>query len=466
LLQWLDLNSASIAGKVGVIRGYHHYIQGDVARATDLFRQSLVHLPAEESLFRGVASYLLSINYINAGDFVAGSRFLEEVVQTSLQKGQIILAAGALCTLAEVHFRLAQLQEAKKSYERALSVALDSHGQRLPIAARALMGLGELLREWNDLEQAARYCQEGIELAVYLREGAAVGGYVTLARIRQVKGDSNGAQAAMQKAVELAQQTRGTGLDDLYVAPCRATLDIKQGNLAIVEAWLQERGLNGEIDPAELDQKDNYYKYHVLKYDLLVLARWFIARDQPQKALSLLENLRSKMGEQGRVHLVIEALLLSSLAHQKLGNAGQAVNCFERCLVLAERGGYLRLFLDEGPALRTLLEAALHGKAASNYARRLLAALEAEPRIGEGERPTHPTTPSLHSELVEPLSVREIELLNLIAEGLSNQEIAQRLFISLPTVKWHTSNIYSKLGVRSRTQAVAQARSLGILPAG
>jgi LuxR family maltose regulon positive regulatory protein len=160
---------------------------------------------------------------------------------------------------------------------------------------------------------------------------------------------------------------------------------------------------------------------------------------------------------------MIEALMLSSMAFQKLGDHVQAMKSFNRCLVLAASGGYVRLFLDEGPAIRMLLQVAVKSGPAVEYASKLLAAFEVESSQREGAV----LVPHLQKieipGLPEPLTEREIELLSLIAEGLSNQEIARHLFISLPTVKWHTSNIYGKLGVRSRTQAVIQARSLGVL---
>jgi LuxR family maltose regulon positive regulatory protein len=367
-----------------------------------------------------------------------------------------MLAAGSLCTLAEVHLRLGQLHEAKEDYERVLSIALDPKGQPLPVAGRALMGMGDLWREWNDLEQARRYCLEGIELAENMREGITVTGYISLARIEQSRGNTEGSYAAMQKAWELARQTLATGLDDIVVAFFRAALDIQQGNLSAAESWVLEHGLTGEIDPADLDQKDDYYKYHLLKYELVVLARWLIASGRPDQALSLLDLLLPKMEAQGRIQFLIEILFLSAIAHQKIGNQAHAQDRFERSLLLAQPGGYVRLYLNEGSAIRPLLQRAIDNQTVSEYANRLLAFLEKEAQgCGHGA-----------SGLVEPLTEREIELLKLIAAGLSNQEIAQSLFISLPTVKWHTSNIYSKLGVRSRTQAVAQARSLGILPAG
>jgi LuxR family maltose regulon positive regulatory protein len=328
------------------------------------------------------------------------------------------------------------------------------------------MGLGELWREWNDLNQAKRYCMDGVELAKYLRKSTAITGYITLARIFQTTGEVNLSYEAIQNAWELARQTEETGLDDIYVRLHRAHLEIMLGDLEAAGRWMEERGLTGEFDPADLDRKENYYKYHLLKYELLVVARWLIVTNQPQKALLLLMQLLSKMEEQGRIHLVIETLLLSALAHQKLGDQAQAMNCFARCLVLAEPGGYVRIFLDEGPAISPLLQEAIRGNITIDYTNRLLTALEGEADHGGQESLIQQIYPSQPSGLVEPLTERELELLDLIAKGLSNQEIAGRLFISLPTVKWHTSNIYSKLGVRSRTQAVAQARSLGILLAG
>jgi LuxR family maltose regulon positive regulatory protein len=463
-LKKVDTSSEGTASKAGVLRGYLDFLQGDVFRAIHLLQQSLEKLPLEDSLFRGIATWLLSIFSITIGDFNTGSQALEILVRTSLQKNHIIIAAGALCALAEVHLRMGQLPQAKDDYEQALAVSRDSRG-RLPVAARALMGLGELWREWNDLELATRYCLEGIELAKRFREISAIAGHITLANIRHARGEWQGSYEAIQKAQELALQTESTNLDDLIVELYRAKLDILHGNIEAGGDWIRARGLEHELDPDELDQKNDYYRYHILKYELLVVARWFISVDQYQRALRLLDILCKKMEEQGRIHLVIEALLLSSIAYQKLGERGEAMKCFNRCLVLAAPGDYVRLFLDGGPAVRILLQEAGKGGFAVEYVSKLLAAFEVESLQREGGVLVPASQTFSMPNLLEPLTEREIELLALIAEGLSNQEIAQRLFISLPTVKWHTSNIYRKLDVRSRTQAVIQARSIGVLPA-
>jgi LuxR family maltose regulon positive regulatory protein len=159
----------------------------------------------------------------------------------------------------------------------------------------------------------------------------------------------------------------------------------------------------------------------------------------------------------GWTMFAIETLALESLAFQALGDIDQALYCLGHALSLAEPEGFVRVFADKGEPMARLLYQAAERRIAPEYAGRLLAAFPAvEPA------PTALSRPS--PEMIEPLSEREREVLLLIAEGLSNREIAQRLFLSLSTVKVHTYNIYGKLGVHSRTQAVAKARALGILP--
>jgi LuxR family maltose regulon positive regulatory protein len=156
---------------------------------------------------------------------------------------------------------------------------------------------------------------------------------------------------------------------------------------------------------------------------------------------------------------VIEIHILKALAMQMQGDMELAFDALESALSLAEPGGFIRIFIDEGqPMARLLYQAVARGFADATlaaYAGRLLA----ECPFAKAASPT----PDRPGELIEPLSARELELLQLIAKGLSNREIARQLVLSLPTVKWHASNIYGKLAVKNRTQAVARARALGIL---
>ncbi|MBN1136192.1 MAG: hypothetical protein JXM73_06385, partial [Anaerolineae bacterium] len=185
----------------------------------------------------------------------------------------------------------------------------------------------------------------------------------------------------------------------------------------------------------------------------LILARLMIGQGQPQDGLAILERLLPRMEREGRWGSAIEGHILTALALQAAGDTPQAAAALEQALSLAEPEGYVRIFADEGAPLADLLRQAAARGAAPEYVGRLLAAIRA------GERGPAPDIPGL----VEPLADREIEVLRLIAAGLSNQEIAEELVVAVSTVKWHINNLYGKLGVSSRTQAIARARELELL---
>jgi LuxR family maltose regulon positive regulatory protein len=190
----------------------------------------------------------------------------------------------------------------------------------------------------------------------------------------------------------------------------------------------------------------------------VLLARLSIAQGLPDRALELLDEHLAPMKQEGRQALVIELQLLRALALQLLDDLEQALAAVEDVLAMTAPEGYVRVFVDEGPPMASLLRAAaargLAPEHAAHVARLLTAFSEAAPS---------PQTPTPAEDVVEPLSEREIDVLRLVAEGLTNREISTRLHLSLSTVKWHTGNIYGKMGVKNRTQAVARARSLGLL---
>jgi LuxR family maltose regulon positive regulatory protein len=194
--------------------------------------------------------------------------------------------------------------------------------------------------------------------------------------------------------------------------------------------------------------------------EYLALARILIAQGRLTETTQLLQRLieTAEVGE--RTSRVIEILMLQALAFQAGGDPAQAMIPLEKAFTLAEPGGFIRIFVDEGSPMAHLLYEARERNILPDYAGRLLAAFS----VAQPEQSTASKTPPKKSEWVEPLSERELEVLQLIAEGLTNQEIATRLFLTLNTVKVHTRNIYGKLGVNNRTQAVARVRDLGMLP--
>jgi LuxR family maltose regulon positive regulatory protein len=189
-----------------------------------------------------------------------------------------------------------------------------------------------------------------------------------------------------------------------------------------------------------------------------------IAENQITQALSLLERLLHAAEEGKRAGSVIEILIAQTLAHRAQGDTPAAFVALERALVLAEPEGYVRIFVDEGEALRLLIvecrllieKQGREGQHLIGYADKLLTAFPQPAPLQSEIR-------NQQSEMIEPLSPRELEVLRLIAQGFSNQEIADRLFLALSTVKGHTRIIFDKLQVQRRTEAVARARELGLL---
>ncbi len=466
----IDTSSSVIASKVALLRACIAGFQGRMSVTAQLARQALEQLPENELFMRINAAWLLSNTYVAAGDFPAARQAFDELARTSLQAGHVMIAVGALCHLAEVHLRLAQTHGAKAAYGKAIEVATDAQGQWLPVAGEALMGLGDLCRELDELEAALHYTLEGIELSRLWRSVNAALGYITLARIKQTQGNVKDVNEAMEAARQLATLYDAADMGIIGVSFYQALLWIEQGNLEAASQWARERGLDQEIDPAELDRKDDWVSFHLRKYEYLVLARLLLAQAHPDKALSVLEPVLSRMEQQGRTRLLIETLMLKALALQAQGQVAQAMTTLERALSLAEPGGYIRLFADEGEPMRSLIadcRLQIEKRTLGENARRLLAytakLLSAFP--------TRVSAPAVKSEisnlkpetLIEPLSERESEVLRLLAAGLSNPEIARELYVAVSTVRSHTKSIYGKLDVHGRWEAVQRAKELGLL---
>jgi LuxR family maltose regulon positive regulatory protein len=192
-----------------------------------------------------------------------------------------------------------------------------------------------------------------------------------------------------------------------------------------------------------------------------ILARAYLAQDEAEEALAVLEPLLPPAEAAGAFLHVIEVCALQALALQALGDTSAALASLERSLALAEPEGYVRTYLNEGPPMARLLRQAASQGIHVEYANKLLLAFEGSEyeRMGDTPTPPHPHPPTLP----DPLTPRERDVLHLISQGLSNRDIADELVIALNTVKRHTSSIYSKLGVKSRTQAIARARELGLI---
>ena len=232
------------------------------------------------------------------------------------------------------------------------------------------------------------------------------------------------------------------------VPALKARVWIAQGSLGEALGWAREQGLSVDDDLSYLRE-----------FEHVTLARVLLARYEGERAerslheaTRLLERLLLAAEEGGRTGRVIEILVLRALAHQRLGDIPAALSCLERAMTLAEPEGYVRVFIDEGPPIASLLKAAAKQGTARNYVRRLLAA------VGE----TGHNSP-IEQALIEPLSERELDVLRLLGTDLDGPDIARELTVSLNTVRTHTKNIYAKLAVTNRRAAVRRAQELDLL---
>jgi LuxR family transcriptional regulator, maltose regulon positive regulatory protein len=329
-----------------------------------------------------------------------------------------------------------------------------------PAASMAYAVLAEIEREWNDLGAAMEHARQAVELG--RRGGLAdglLGGSLTQMRVLTAHGNFPGAFEALERAEEVVRrigQPRWLEVIEAF----RARLHLRRhrvagdpGSLDAALRWARDSGmLAGWLERREIPILQD------LRPDVaaLTLARALRAEGNGAAALDLLAELRSQAEAAGWYRAVIEAACIEAGIRQEQGDREGALAALRRSLALAEPEGFVRIFTGEGPALAALVEQAASGTVSADYARRLLAASGLE--ASEAAPAPRPAVPA-----VDLLSDREVEVLRLIATGLSNAETGRKLFIAPSTVKKHLENIYDKLGTRSRTQAIARAREIGVL---
>ncbi len=282
-------------------------------------------------------------------------------------------------------------------------------------------------------------------------------GLARLSWIRQATGDVAGALEAIGEAERVAPSPAVTGLVNPVPAQ-RARLLLAQGNVAAAIRWAQQHGLSPQDEPR-----------YPREQEYLVLARVLIAQDRPGEALALLDRLLGQAAAQDRMGSVIETQGLRALALAAGGDEPAAVDTLAEALTLASPQGYVRVFADEGPPMRALLGRIVAAHRAGQppvrsislrHLTRVKQAVDGKPDVpGSG-----PDAAAGAPGLIDPLTGRELQVLAMLAAGTPNQAIAKELFVTVFTVKKHVSHILSKLGAANRTEAVARARGLGLIP--
>jgi len=451
--------AGNFAGEMAVLRAFIATCQGDTRQTIESSQHALELLPDESVFFRTLVLAYLGLASLFEGDVAKATRAFEDTARGGQQAGNLTITVMALCRLGHISMIQGQFYQAEKFFKQALESALDDRGRPRPVAGIPIIGLGLLLYEWNDLEAASRHLQEGIELAKIWSEIASMQGYIGLAFVRQAQNDPAGSNRAIRTARRLAEKFDAMEMDDISVAAYQAQLWIRQDNLEAALGWVEQRKLDCDAGWQELKEGATDGSLPFLRaHEYISLARVYVTQQRFEEAKATLDLLLRRAKSAEWVWYSIEILILQALVHHRQGDTLRALSALENAISEAEPGGFVRMFVNEGGPMAELLRQLVARGRAIDYGSKLLAALsmrEAGKETKPGEIKAQP--------LVEPLSERELEVLRLVAAGFSNREIATELVVAISTAKTHLNNIYRKLDVSSRTQAVARARALNLM---
>ena len=454
ILEKLEANARGALLEILTIRSVIAINQFDIPKTLELSQlvepwlidNEQPHLFNPALSLRTVVLFNLGLAYEFSGDDLAAETAFQEAADLSIEQENIHILPVAISHLGQLQVLQGQLHQAKKTYQQALTSGAKITGKHSPIAGIAEIGLGNLYYEWNDLERSYHHHQAGIELGKQWNNSEILlAGYLGLCLLEKSQGNFVGAFALLQELEVILKDNQAQMLLP-SVHAFRARLWIYQENTADANRWLQSANL-------QLDGALTYLQ----ESDFITYARFLIAGQKWDDAEVLISRLLEFADSGKRNARIIELLILQSLVRQGRGQSRLAEETLARALAIAEPEGYIRSFLDEGPALVAILyKLVLNEASVSTYARKILR------DFGMQETATKEKEISKNG-LIEPLSDRELEVLQCLVEGLSNREIAHKLTVSLSTIKTHTRNIYGKLGVNSRTQAIAQAKTWGLI---
>jgi LuxR family transcriptional regulator, maltose regulon positive regulatory protein len=437
-----------------LLRGYLAQRWGDAEATAAFAAQALAESKPEERLLSATAHGFLAVAEWLRGRLTEAERAIASSVTGWREAGHLTTTAWRWYELVLIRRAQGRLDAAVLTCQRALD-SLVTSGRPLPAAGPSHVGLAEIAYQRDDLDGALRHATEGIALCrQFVHTTPLANGLAALAMIRQATGDPAGALEAITEAEQASPGPPGM----LNPVPAqRARLLLAQSDVAGAARFPLENGLGPDDEPDFAREPGH-----------LALARILLAQDRPGQALALLDRLHATARAQDRTGSLIEIGALRALALAAAGDEPAAVTALAGALKLAYPQGYVRVFADEGAPMAALLARLIAAQRSGGEAaevplgslarlQRALGGQDIAPGAGRGDVATLPG-------LVEQLTSRELEVLEMLAAGKSNQAIAGQLVVTLDTVKKHVSHVLGKLGAANRTEAVARARELSLIP--
>ena len=429
-----DSKAQDLVGRIASMRATLAIIQHDADTIIAQSRRALEYLHPDNLPIRTATTYTLGYAYQLQGDRAAARQAYTEVISISKSFGDSVYTTAATLGLGQVQEAENQLPTAAETYRRVLQLAGDPPR---PIACEAYLGLARIYYQWNELDTAEVHARECLQLTRQMESVDTIAScQVVLARLKLAQSDSAGAAAILAEAETFVRQNNFAHQMTAIAATQVLTL-LQQDNLAAAAVLAQTH----EVPISR--------------------ARVYLAQGDTTTALAILEPLRQQVEAKGWQDERLRVMVLQVIALDAHGETEKALVLLSEALELAEPNGFIRIFVDEGlPMTQLLSEAAARG-IKPDYISKLLGVLETERQADTRESP--PLAPASSQSLIEPLSERELEVLRLLRTELSGPEIARQLVVSLSTMRTHTQNIYSKLGVNNRRAAVRRAAELNLL---
>lgn len=441
-----DAKTRIMLGAIATGRAYRSFINGDTNRTAAFARQAMEYLYDVDLVSRSIRSIAISL----LGDACLMNGELEEARQAYTEAKRIGQAAGDIhvvmvvsCSLSRVYMEQGLLHQAAEILAEALQMATRPDGKKMVIAGEVYAELSQVSYEWNNLDTTLEQVHSCIALCQqWGYRGFQAVGSVMLALLEQVQGHPEAALEAMHIAENLTREHHFAFRYAVWVKYTLVRLWITQGNLEKASHIVQESGVTIKDEISFLRE-----------LEFLALLRLLLAKGDYEASLILSRRILKKAETARQIRRMIEVLVLQALIFQGRKDLDQALTALKNALSLAKPESYIRTFVDEGEPMVRLLHLARSRQIETEYVTELLSAMEKV--AGKTQHPAQP--------LITPLTAREVEVLKLIEAGHSNQDIANHLVISMPTVKRHISNIYTKLGAKSRTQAIAIGKELKLI---